>query len=163
MTDTPTDTPPAEGPDGDKPTETFTQADVDKLVGKARTEERRKATERFADYDDLKTKAGEKATVEEQLAALRDQLVQTEIKATRSSVAARFGISTERGKNDEPSDADLFLTGSDEETLIAQAKRLSERESERKKSHVVPGEGKTPSDAKPRSSWSGVLAKIDES
>ena len=38
-----------------------------------------------------------------------------------------------------------FLTGTDEETLTKQALRLSERTADRKKSHVVPGEGKTPS------------------
>ena len=44
----------------------------------------------------------------------------------------------------EPSDADLFLTGTDEETLVAQAKRLADRaaekaaaEAERKKNNPI--------------------------
>lgn len=164
MSDNPT---PAAGDNpesDDKPAEgdIFTQADVDKIVGKARTEERRKASEKYADYDDLRTKAGEKATVEEQLAELREQLASTQIQATRASVAARFGISTEPGKDGEPSDAELFLTGTDEDTLTAQAQRLAARESERKKSgNRVPREGNTPSDSPKGSSWSGVLAGLD--
>ena len=43
-----------------------------------------------------------------------------------------------------PADRDLFLTGTDEDTLTAQAKRLAERESERKKTgNVAPREGAT--------------------
>ena len=42
-------------------------------------------------------------------------------------------------------DADLFLTGADEESLTAQAKRLADRESERQKgNNVSPREGTTP-------------------
>ena len=40
---------------------------------------------------------------------------------------------------------DRFLTGTDAETLEAQAKRLAERESERKKkANIVPREGSNP-------------------
>lgn len=58
--------------------------------------------------------------------------------ALRWRVAAKHGISDE--------DAELFLTGTDEDTLTKQATRLTERTSERKKNgNVVPNEGRTPS------------------
>lgn len=109
---------------------TFTQADIDKAVKDRVARERAK----YADYDDLKAKAGEQATAEERIAALEKQLEQTSREALRRRVQAAHGIADE--------DADLFLTASDEETLTAQAKRLAERTSERKKNNnVVPSEG----------------------
>lgn len=54
--------------------------------------------------------------------------------ALRLRVAAKHGISDE--------DADLFLTGSDEQTLTRQAERLAARADERKRnSNHVPKEG----------------------
>ena len=115
---------------------TFTQADIDKAVKDRVARERAK----YADYDDLKAKAGEQATAEERIAALEKQLEQTSREALRRRVQAAHGIADE--------DADLFLTASDEETLTAQAKRLAERTSERKQSNnVVPREGNTPAPA----------------
>lgn len=112
---------------------TFTQADVDRIVKERVQRERAK----FSDYDDLKTKAGEAKTAEDRLSDLEKQLEQSQREALRRRVQAAHGIADE--------DADLFLTGSDEETLTAQAKRLAERESERKKrSNHVPTEGKNP-------------------
>lgn len=145
-----------------KQEQTFTQADVDKLVGKARGEERRKASEKYADYDDLKTKADGAKTVEQQLADLQGQLQASNVRALRSDIAAAHGISTKKGANGEPSDADLFLTGTDEDTLTAQAQRLAERESDRKKNgNVAPKEGTTTSSGKPRSQWAGVLDSLN--
>lgn len=113
---------------------TFTQADVDRIV-KERIERERK---RFADYDDLKAKAGEKATAEERLAELEKRYADAEVRATKANIASEYGISAE--------DRDLFLTGEDEETLTAQAKRLADRDSERKKrNNHVPNEGSNPS------------------
>jgi hypothetical protein len=56
-----------------------------------------------------------------------------EAEALRARVAGEFGISTKKGLKGEPSDAELFLTGSDEATLTTQAERLAGREAERKK------------------------------
>lgn len=113
---------------------TFTQADVDRIV-KERIERERK---RYADYDELKAKAGEKATAEERLAEFEKRYADAETRATRANIASEYGISAE--------DRDLFLTGEDEETLTAQAKRLADRESERKKrNNHVPNEGSNPS------------------
>jgi hypothetical protein len=116
--------------------EQFSQADVDKLVSKVRGEERRKASEKFADYDDLKTKAEGAKTVEQKLADLEGQLSASNARALRSDIAAKHGISAE--------DRDLFLTGTDESTLTAQAERLAAREADRKKNgNVAPKEGTT--------------------
>jgi hypothetical protein len=123
--------------DEDKQETTFTQADLDKYAAKVRGEERRKASERYADYDELKTKADGAKTVEQKLVELEQKHAAAEARALRSDIAAAHGISAE--------DRDLFLTGTDEETLTAQAKRLSEREADRKKQgNRAPHEGKTP-------------------
>lgn len=143
-------TDPEKGSDGAK---AFTQEEVNKLVGSTRTEERRKAqTEaatKYADYAELKKAAEGKKTSDDRLAELESKYAQSEANTLRLRVAGNFGISTKRGDDGEPSDADLFLTGTDEETLTAQAKRLSDRaieqanaEAERKKKNpVVPKEG----------------------
>lgn len=103
---------------------------------------------KFADYDDLKAKAAkfdeldaankseiEKAT--EKATAAEQRAAKAEADALRWKVAAKHGISDE--------DAELFLTGTDEETLTKQAERLTERVADRKKNgNVVPKEGKTP-------------------
>lgn len=101
------------------------QSEVDKIVAKVRAEERRKATERFKDYDELKVKAGEKQTLEERIAEMEQRTAQAVATALRSDIAAEFGISKE--------DRDLFLTATDEDTLRAQAKRLADRDADRKK------------------------------
>lgn len=112
---------------------TFTQADVDRIV-KERAE--RIAKQRFSDYDDLKAKAGESKTLEQRLAEVESRYQRSETDRLRAEVAATYRIDKE--------DRDLFLTGTDEDTLTAQAKRLAERESERKKSgNVAPREGAT--------------------
>lgn len=128
---------------------TFTQEEVDKLVGKTRTEERRKVSEKYADYDDLKKAADEKKTLEQRFGELEQQFKQSEARGLRLSIAGQFGISTKPAEDGGPSDAELFLTGTDEETLTAQAKRLSDRVAEqakadadrKKKNPSVPKEG----------------------
>ena len=89
---------------------TFTQADLDRIVGETKRAERSK----FADYDDLKKGA---QTVEQQLKEIQDQNKALARDALASKIAAKHKISSE--------DADLFLTGSDEDTLNAQAARLA--------------------------------------
>lgn len=124
----------------DKKEQTFTQADVDRIVKDRLTQQ---AKNKFGDYDDLKAKAGDAKTAEERIAALETDLAGTRTEATRARIAARFGINTE-GKDGNPSDADLFLTGTDEDSMTAQAERLAARESDRKKhGNVAPKEGDT--------------------
>lgn len=130
MSENETPTPEA-GAEGES---ALSQADVDKIVAKVRAEERRKASEKFKDYDDLKVKAGEKQTLEERIAEMEQRTASAVATAIRSDIAAEFGISKE--------DRDLFLTATDEDTLRAQAKRLADRDAERKKkSPHVPKEG----------------------
>lgn len=124
-----------------KQEQSFTQADVDKIVRERLAQQ---AKNRFGDYDDLKTKVEGAKTLEQQFTDLKSELDSTKAQALRSRVAAEHGISTKKGPNGEPSDADLFLTGSDEATLDAQAKRLAEREADRKKhGNVARKEGGT--------------------
>lgn len=151
--DAPDDQGGNESPSGDTPaatdTKTFTQDEVNKLIGTTRAEERRKVSEKFADYDVLKKAAEGKKTADDRLAELEKKYTQAEANTLRLRVAGNFGISTKRGNDGEPSDADLFLTGTDEETLTAQAKRLSDRAAERanaeaerkKKNPIVSKEG----------------------
>lgn len=110
----------------------LTQADVDRIVKDriARVEAK------YADYNDLKKAADGAKTVEQKLADLESKHAEAEARALRSDIAARHGITAE--------DRDLFLTGSDEATLEAQAKRLAERDADRKKhGNVAPKEGET--------------------
>lgn len=107
---------------------------------------------KFKDYNDIKAKAAKLDEIEQaNLSALEkaNARVSTaeageaaaKAEALRLRTAVTHGISLE--------DADLFLTGTDEETLTAQAKRLSDRtaelakaETERKKQNpTVPKEG----------------------
>lgn len=130
--------------DGQQKTEeqTLTQADVNKLIAKVRSEERRKASEQYADYEDLKTAAGKAKTLEERLADVEGKLTASETNALRTRIAADFGISSKKGEKGEPSDADMFLTGSDEATMTAQAERLAGRAAAiKKQGNVAPKEG----------------------
>lgn len=121
--------------------QTFTQADLDRIVKDRLAQQ---AKNRFGDYDDLKAKADGAKTLEERLASLEGELTSTKAGALRASIAAEFGISTKKGAKGEPSDADLFLTGTDETSLTAQAQRLAGREADRKKQgNVAPNEGST--------------------
>jgi hypothetical protein len=123
-------------PADDKP-ETFTQADVDRIVADRLKREREATKTKYADYDDLKAKAEGAKTAEERMAELEKEIATTKHEALKRRVQAAHKISDE--------DADLFLTGTDEESLTAQAKRLAAREDERKqKNNVSPREGNNP-------------------
>lgn len=118
------------------------QADVDRIVRERVARERAK----YSDYDELKAKAAGSQTLEERLASLEGELTTAKAIALRSDIAAQFGISTKKGPKGEPSDADLFLTGADVDTLTAQAQRLAAREVDRKKQgNFAPKEGTTTS------------------
>ena len=125
-----------------KPQETtFSQADVERIVKERLAQQ---AKNKFGDYDDLKTKAGNALTLEQRVADMEAEANTAKAEALRSRVAAEFGVSTKKGPKGEPSDADLFLTGADESTLTAQAQRLAGREEDRKKQgNFAPKEGTT--------------------
>lgn len=117
-----------------KPTET-----VDFWKAKAREQEKRAkenadAAKRLAEIEDAQKSESQKAS--ERIAALEAQAAQAQRDALRFKVAARFGIADE--------DADLFLTGADEDTITRQAERLAQRSDEQKKNgNFVPREGAT--------------------
>lgn len=114
---------------------TFTaeqQAEVNRIV----QERVQRVEAKYADYADLKAAADGAKTVEQKLADLEAKHAEAEARALRSDIATRHGISAE--------DRDLFLTGSDEAALEAQAKRLAERIADQKKNgNRAPKEGGT--------------------
>lgn len=124
-----------------KQEQTFTQAEVDRIV---KTRADRIAKEKYGDYDELKAQAAGAKTLEERLADVEGKLTAAQTGALRASIAAEYGISTKKGDKGEPSDADLFLTGTDEAALTAQAQRLAGRQADSKKQgNVAPKEGST--------------------
>ena len=112
---------------------TFTAEQQDE-VNRIVQERVQRVEAKYADYDDLKSAADEAKTVEQKLADLEAKHAEAEARALRSDIATKHGISAE--------DRDLFLTGSDEATLTAQAKRLADRAADQKKNgNRAPKEG----------------------
>lgn len=132
----------------------FSQADVDRIIKERLAQQ---AKNKFGDYEDLKVKAGEKASADDRIAELEKKYTEAETSRLRSDIAAQHGISAE--------DRDLFLTGADESALTAQAKRLAGREEDRKKQgNLAPKEGKTPSsngDSDEREFVRGLFGRTD--
>ena len=110
---------------------------------KAREQEKRAkanadAAKRLAEIEEAQKSEAEKAA--DRMREIERERDEAKRDAVRFKVASKFGISDE--------DADLFLTGTDEETLTKQAERLSQHSSDRKKNgNVVPREGSTSSAA----------------
>jgi len=126
---TPESTDP-QAPESGKESQTFTQAELDKIVKDRVARERAK----FPDYDELKARAEGSKTLEQRIESLEGDLTAAKSAALRSDIAAKHGISAE--------DRDLFLTGTDEASLTAQAQRLGAIESDRKKQgNKAPKEG----------------------
>lgn len=117
-----------------KPTET-----VDFWKQKAREQEK-KAKENVAARMELDELKKAQLSNEEKLAAELGEAAQraarAEAEAMRWRIAAKHGISDE--------DAELFLTGSDEETLSRQAERFKELAVKTPKGTIVPGVGNQP-------------------
>lgn len=135
----------SQGDDGFRPI--TTQEDLDRVLGDRLKRERAK----FADYDELKAKA---ARLDELEAANKSELEKANERAAEAEEVARkaaadalrLKVALRHGISDE--DAELFLTGHDEETLTRQAERLAAATSDRKKKGpVVPGEGSSPATA----------------
>ncbi len=111
--------------------------EVEKTAAKIRAEERKKVTEQFSDYDDLKKAAEGAKTDADRIAELEKSVEKAGHEALRRRVQAKHSISDE--------DADLYLTGSDEKTLTAQAEGLAAKSAERKKQgNRSPREGNPP-------------------
>ncbi len=134
--------PSGETPVADEFTAITSQDDLNKVITERLTRERAK----FADYKDLKAKATKLDEIEQanqteaEKAAKRIAELEADLSSTRHS-STRLKIAAEHGITDAD-DIDLFLTGTDEETLTKQAKRLADREADRKKNgNHVPREG----------------------
>ena len=127
-------------PEGEQ-AKTFTQDEVNQLVGQARTDERRKVTAKYADYDELKAKAGSATTAEERIANLEREIADSRVEALRAKYAA-----------DVPEKLRPLLTATTDDDLKAQRDLILQGVEDRKKSGgVAPKEGgsaDTPSDAR---------------
>lgn len=131
MSDDPTPTPDVK-PDGDPQPQTFTQADVDRIVRERVQRERAK----FADYDDLKTKAGTATTLEERVAEIERQAKESETRAMRAEIANAKGLTPTQAKR---------LVGSTREELEADADELlADLGAQKKNGNQSPREGNTP-------------------
>ncbi len=121
------------------------QDDLNKVVADRVARERAK----YADYRDVKAKAARLDELEaanqseaektaKRISDLEAELTNTRRDSLRLTIATAHGIT-------DADDIDLFLTGTDEETLTRQAKRLADREADRKKNgNHVPREGTPP-------------------
>jgi hypothetical protein len=100
-----------------------TQGDIDKVV-QSRLERQK---EQFADYDDLKEKAGKVDTVTqefegklkeagEKLSAVETERDTAKLDTVRLKAMTKFKLSDDLGE---------FLNGSDEKTILDQAEKLS--------------------------------------
>jgi hypothetical protein len=98
------------------------KADADKWKAMSRETEKKAAANRAAADELAQIKDAQKSAEQRQadeLAALRQEAEAARTESLRWRVAATHGISAE--------DAELFLTGRDEETMTAQATRLAEK------------------------------------
>lgn len=99
-----------------------------------RAKENKTAADKLAELEAANKSEIEKAN--DAKAAAEKAAADAKAEALRLRIAAKHGISDE--------DADLFLTGTDEETLTKQAERLTEKVTEhRKQGNRVPREGST--------------------
>lgn len=134
MSTDPTVTPdPTPGP---APDQTFTQADVDRIVAERLKREREATKTKYGDYDALKEKAGTATTLEERVAQIEQQARENESRALRAEVANAKGLTPTQAKR---------LVGSTREELEADADELLADIGARKKSNnVSPREGNNP-------------------
>ena len=114
---------------GEQPPQGFTQADVDKIVRERVAREKAK----YADYDDLKAKAGESKTLEDRVAEIERTAKAAEERALRAEVANDKGLTPSQAKR---------LIGSTREELEADADDLlKDIGAQKKRGNVAPKEG----------------------
>lgn len=135
MTDNPTptgDVKDDKGADDRTPEQTFTQADVDRIVRERVKRER----EKFADYDDLKVRAEGAKSLEERVAEIERHAKESEARAMRAEVANAKGLTPTQAKR---------LIGTTREELEADADELlMDIGTQQKQGNRVPSEGKNP-------------------
>lgn len=119
------------------------QEDLDRIIAERVNREKAK----FVDYEDLKQQVASFDQVvsekDTEIVSLKEQLGESKKLVESSGVSAlRYKIALEHKVGLE--DAELFLTGSDEDSLHAQAKRLGERVSQPNGAPYSPGEKGNP-------------------
>ena len=130
MSDDPT--PTSDQPVGDPEPQTFTQADVDRIVRERVQRERAK----YADYDELKERAGQATTLEERVAQIERQAQANEARAMRAEIANAKGLTPTQAKR---------LVGNTREELEADADELlADLGAQKKNGNQSPREGHAP-------------------
>lgn len=115
-------------------------AEVEKTAAKIRADERKKVSEKFADYDDLKAKAEGAKSLEDRVAEIERQAKESEDRATRAEVANAKGLTAAQAKR---------LVGTTREELEADADELlQDIGTQKKNGNHVPREGKNPKSGK---------------
>ena len=115
--------------------QTFTQADVDRIVADRLKREREATKTKFGDYDDLKKRAEGAKTLEDRVAEIERQAKDSEARAMRAEIANAKGLTPTQAKR---------LVGSTREELEADADELlKDIGAQKKQGNRVPDEGKT--------------------
>jgi hypothetical protein len=123
-------------PVDEPPTDTFTQTDVDRIVADRLKREREATKTKYADYDDLKTKAEGAKTLEDRVAGIEQQAKESEARALRAEVANAKGLTPSQAKR---------LVGATRDELEADADELvKDIGAQKKQGNHVPREGKNP-------------------
>lgn len=131
MTD-PTPTPDPTPDPAPEPSQTFTQADVDRIVKERVQREKAK----YADYEELKAKAGSATTLEERVAEIERTAKDSEARALRAEVANAKGLTPTQAKR---------LVGVTKEELEADAAELlADIGAQKQNGNRAPREGQTP-------------------
>jgi hypothetical protein len=126
-----TDPNPTPEPEPTPEPQTFSQADVDRIVKERVQREKAK----YADYDDLKTRAEGAKTLEDRIAEIERQASDNEARALRAEIANAKGLTPGQAKR---------LVGSTREELEADADELlADIGAQKKNGNHVPREGET--------------------
>lgn len=120
-----------------KPTETVEHWREIARKQEKRAKENASAAQRLAEIEEASKSESEKT-------ADRVAKAEAEVASVPSKVADALRTHLVALHQIEADDAELFLTANDPELLLKQVTRLVGQSDKRKKSHVVPGEGKTP-------------------
>lgn len=130
---------PDQGKEPDKQDQSFTQADVDRIVAERLKREREATKTKYGDYDDLKAKAGQSTTLEERVAGLEAAANASEQRALRAEIANAKGLTPTQAKR---------LVGETREQLEADADELlKDIGAAKKNGNHVAREGTNPSSA----------------
>jgi hypothetical protein len=122
--------------DGDPKPSTFTQEDVDRIVADRLKREREATKTKYADYDDLKAKAGQATTLEERVAEIERQANESRRRAEVAEVANAKGLTPTQAKR---------LVGNTREELEADADvLLADLGAQKKQGNHAPREGNNP-------------------